>query len=164
MGMVVYLRRLTAEQLKGIQENPEDLERFVFSGEDGTEVIDFDKAWHALHFMMTGNAGMTSHPLSVLVADDRNMIGTDELGLGGYWLLDPQRVDQFARTLEQLSDDDLIKTFDPTRMVADNVYLSEFFVEEAEEALPYIMQGVPRFRAFAEAASRDGDHVIGILS
>ena len=59
MEMVMYLRRASRAAIERVRNNPEELETFIFpdEAEDLTEVsvIDFDKAWQALHFTLSGN-------------------------------------------------------------------------------------------------------------
>ncbi|QDX26268.1 DUF1877 family protein [Sphingomonas suaedae] len=164
MSMVVYLRRATADEVAHLAANPDAVHEMVFSESADGRLVDFDKAWHALHFMLTGDAGKTGHPLSVLVATDEELIGTDENGFGGYWQFDPARVSAFADALAAVSDDELAQRYDPATMVREYVYLADVFEEEGEEALPYVMQGVPALRRFADEAVRDNNYVIGILS
>ncbi|WP_066658992.1 MULTISPECIES: DUF1877 family protein [unclassified Sphingomonas] len=163
MSMVVYLRRATPEQVSALATGSLQLESVMFDGpKDG--LFDCEKAWHALHFMLTGHSGHSDHPLSVLETGDENLIGTDDLGLGGYWLIEPSQVRRFAAELEVLSDAEIAKRYDPVAMATEHVYLSDMFEEEGDAALPYVMQGVPKLRAVSRAAADAGDYLIGILS
>ncbi|WP_252492921.1 DUF1877 family protein, partial [Escherichia coli] len=83
MGMVVYLYRATADEVAGLAAAPDMVHETIFAEDAGERLVDFDKAWHALHFMLTGDAGSTDHPLSILVGTDEELIGTDEHGFGG---------------------------------------------------------------------------------
>ncbi|PKP93684.1 MAG: DUF1877 domain-containing protein [Alphaproteobacteria bacterium HGW-Alphaproteobacteria-16] len=164
MSMVVYLRRATADEVANLVANPGAVHETIFSESADGRLVDFDKAWHALHFMLTGDAGKTEHPLSVLVATDEDLIGTDENGFGGYWQFDPVRIRAFADALAAISDDELAQRYNPAAMVTEYVYLADLFEEEGEEALSYVMQGVPALRRFADEAVRDNNYVLGILS
>lgn len=164
MSMVVYLYRATAAEVTNFAAAPDAVHETIFDQSADGRVVDFDKAWHALHFILTGDSGKTDHPLSLLVATDEDLIGTDENGLGGYWQADPARVRAFADALAAISDDELARRYDPAAMVAEYVYLSDLFEEEGEQALPYVMQGVPALRRFADQAAQDSNYVIGILS
>ena len=164
MSMVNYLRRATADEVAGLSADPSQLSELVFSEAHEDRVIDFDRAWHALHFLLTGYSGWSEHPLNMLVTDDAHLIGTNEHGFGGYWLIDPAGVRTFADALAEISDDDLASRYDPAAMTAEYIYMSDVFEEEGSEALPYIMQGVPDLRNFARAAADDGNYVIGVAS
>ncbi|MEG3147004.1 DUF1877 family protein [Sphingomonas sp. RT2P30] len=161
MGMVAYLRPATSEEVAALAADPDLLASFMFEGEGGT--IDFDKAWHALHFMLTGNSGRTDSPASILATDDEHLLGTDEFGLGGYWLILPQQVKAFATELAGITDDDLAGRFDPTAMVDQHVYLSDMFAEEGSDALPYIMQGIPALRELTLKAGDEDAYIVGSL-
>ena len=163
MGMVAYLCRASAEEVGDVRSNPDSVDDFAFDEARADRLVDFDKAWHALHFMLTGEAGSTDHPLNLLVASDPEMEGTDELGFGGYWLAEPDRVRRFSAALSEISDEALAGRYDPTAMVAENIYLSDVFEDEGVEALPYVLQGVAGLRRLAAEATRHGDYIVGIL-
>ena len=160
--MVAYLRRATPETVSALATGSLKPQTVMFDGpEDG--LIDCDKAWHALHFMLTGDPGHSDHPMSVLVRDDAYLIGADEVGLGGYWLIEPAQVQRLHAELDGLTDEAIARRYDPVAMAAEHVYLSDMFEEEGGAALPYVMQGVPKLRAVSRAAADAGDYIIGML-
>ena len=163
MGMVAYLCRASADEVGAVRNNPDSVDDFIFDDARAGRCVDFDKAWHALHFMLTGEAGSTDHPLNLLVASDPELEGTDELGFGGYWLTEPDRVRRFSAALSEISDVDLAGRYDPAAMVAEDIYLSDVFEDEGLEALPYVLQGVAGLRRLAAEAAQGGDYIIGIL-
>ena len=163
MGMVVYLRRASADEVARLDQEPGSIDEVLFSEGSSDRLIDFDKAWHALHFMLTGESGVAAHPLNLLVASEEELRGADEMGFGGYWLAEPGDVHRFAASLSELSDEAIASKYDPAAMSTEHVYLSDVFEEEGAEALPYILQGLPRLRALAAKASHNNDYIIGAL-
>jgi len=162
MGMVIYLYRATAGEVESFAADADAVGETIFDNGVRDRVIDFDKAWHALHFMLTGDAGRSAHPLTMLVTDDAHMLGTDERGFGGYWLIEPSAVRAFADALAAISDEALAARYDPAAMVANDLYMSDYFEHEGSEGLSYIMQWVPNLRSFSRAAADAGDYVIGV--
>lgn len=60
MGMVICLRAAAADQLARFRAEPSLLMDFTSAdeaGEPDETITDLDKAWHAIHFMLTGNDG-----------------------------------------------------------------------------------------------------------
>lgn len=163
MGMVVYLYRATADEVENLAAAPDTVHEIIFDEGNEDRLVHFDKAWHALHFMLTGDAGSTGHALDLIISGEE-LLGTDENGFGGYWLASPAKVRAFAEALAALSDGALAARYDPAAMDAEQVYLADVFEEEGDEALPYILQGVPALRKFAREAADGGNHVIGVLS
>jgi hypothetical protein len=97
MSMIAYIRAASQEEVATLAADPARLDAIMFKSDGKT--IDFDKAWHALHFMLTGDSGRTDHPASILLTDDDHLHGADEMGFGGYWLIAPDQVKAFAGQL-----------------------------------------------------------------
>ncbi|WP_176595123.1 MULTISPECIES: YfbM family protein [Sphingobium] len=163
MGMVAYLRQASTEEVAAIRKHPSTIDDFLFPEIEDGRLVDFDKAWHALHFMLTGEIGSTDHPLNLLVAGDAELFGTDENGFGGFWLAEPDRVSVFASTLSQISDEEIAARYNPERMSAEQIYLSDVFEDEGAEALPYVLQGLPSLRRLVIQASQSGAYIVGAL-
>ncbi len=163
MGMVIYLRRAGAADIDRLIATPTDFEEFVFEeAVDGADVIDFDKAWDALHFMLT-DGGRTPHPLG-LICEALPELGADENGMDGFGVISPERMAAFATALDKLDDATLAARYDPAAFVAADVYLADMFADEGAEALDYIMQGVPALRRFATTCRRTGDGAIRVIA
>ena len=164
MSMIVYLREATLTDVSGLASDPSKLGDFMFAARpDGSDPVDFDKAWHALHFMLTGESGYSDSPLSVLTTTDDHLRGTDEFGLGGYWLIESDRVRAFANELTAISDEQLASRYDPQAMLAAHIYMGDVFADEGNEALPYVMQGVVELRKLAARAAGAGDSIVGCM-
>lgn len=163
--MVIYLRRASAADVERIRANPTSLEHFVFEqGEHRIDLIGFDKAWHALHFMLTGQAYGRDHPLGI-IADETPTEGTDENGFGGFSVIEPSRLAIFAEKLSEVTDEALAARFDPQAMLAADIYIADAFVEDDPvEAVEYILQGLPDLRQFVTSCSERGDGALRILS
>lgn len=152
------------EDLAGLQSDPQAADHYLFDqgAYEAGELVDFDKAWHALHFMLTGEADETDHPLSLLPKDPER-IGTDN-GFGGPWIFAPERIAGFHAELGKVSDDQIIQRFDPAAKLAANVYLADMFADEGEEAIDYIMQSVPALRTLVNRCANSGSGIIGIIT
>lgn len=164
MGMVIHLRRASPADVARLTADPTLWESFAFEqGDEGVDLIEFDKAWHALHFMLVGAAGNTGDPLGIIV-EDSDMFGTDEHGFGGFSVVHPEQIKAFNVALQTISDVELERRYDPAAMVREDVYLADFFADEGAEALEYVMQGVPALRRFAASAAERGDGAIRIIA
>lgn len=164
MGMVIYLRRSSSADIARFTADGSAWESFAFEqGDEGVDLIDFDKAWHALHFMLVGAAGTTGDPLGIIAADSE-MYGTDEHGFGGFSVVSPGQMTAFNLALRAISDGELERRFDPAAMVREDVYLADVFVDEGQESLEYVMQGVPALRRFAASVAERGEGALRIIA
>jgi hypothetical protein len=112
-------------------------------------VCDLEKAWHGVHYLLTGRADEGSAPLDFLLAGGRD-IGTIEVGYG------PARVFTAAETglirdaIRRLADDDLRARFDPEKMLAADIYPRVW--DEGDEARDWLIDAVASLRELLDAA------------
>ncbi|KZE11522.1 MULTISPECIES: YfbM family protein [Sphingomonas] len=164
MGMVIYLRRAGQSDLDRLIADPSVFEEFVFEeAVENLDLVDFDKAWHAVHYLLTGSADDVGHPLGIIIAALPEL-GADENGEGGIGLISPPMMRAFADALDRLDDATLERRYDPPAMLRADVYLADVFVDEGAEALEYVMQGVPALRRFAANCRATGDGAIRVIA
>lgn len=165
MGMVIVLRRASAADIERLVANHDDWESFAFEeGDQEKDVVDFDKAWHALHFMLTGAAYNTDSALGIIV-NDGETYGADEHGFGGFTIVSPEQMRAFDRALQQIGDAELASRFDSSAMAQNDIYLADAFTQEMrEEALEYILQSLPALRELSASCAKAGDGALRILT
>ncbi len=164
MGMVIYLRRAGDADLDRLIADPSVFEDFVFEeAVENLDLVDFDQAWHAVHWLLTGSADDIGHPLGILIAALPEL-GADENGEGGIGLISPPMMKIFADTLDRVDDRTLAARFDPVVMSKADVYIADSFVGEGKAALDYVMQGVPALRRFAAKCRATGDGAIRVIA
>jgi len=118
--------------------------------------FDLDNQWQAIHYLLTGSAGATADPLSVIVGRFEK-IGKDQ-GYGPAWLIPASAIAAADEALAELTDDELAGRYDPKAMVRDDVYQAKLLAEEGESGLEFIMDDVARLRSFLhEGAVRNLD-------
>ena len=144
MGMVLLLASASETQLKQMQADP-DLVEALFDEDDDFcrgDIIDFDKGWQALHYILVGSAEPVAHPLSLYGCGEA--LG-DDLGYGPAVVWMPPHVRAFRDELAKLSDDDLQARYDPAEMALRGVYLAESLADEPlEESGGMRRRGFPR--------------------
>ena len=114
---------------------------------------DLDKAWHGLHYLLTGTAWAGDAPLNFLAAGGRE-VGDLEVGYG------PARVFTAAETravrdaLDRVTADDLRGRFDADAMTAAEIYPEVIWkrVPPEDDPLGYLMEYFGTLRSFVEAA------------
>ncbi len=105
MGMYCSLRAVAPEE-----DGPVDAE--------GKLSVSLEKAWHGLHFLLTGSAWEGSMPLGFLLHGGET-IGDEESGVR---LFSPEETRSLDLALAEVSDDRLWERFDPDRMTAEGIY------------------------------------------
>jgi hypothetical protein len=94
--------------------------------------VSLEKAWHGLHYLMTGSAWEGDGPLSFLLQGGEALADEDEED-GPPRLLSPAEVQELDAALTPLTEDALWSRFDPEAMEADDIYPNIW--DEAEEDL-----------------------------
>jgi len=160
MGTAYVYTPVSPATLQALREDPDAAEQMLYPDEDtGPEgQFDVDKAWHGLHFLLTGTAYDGEAPLRWTIFGDGDL-GTD-LGMGGASFLTPEQVRQVAHALAAIDESDLRRRFDPHAMQSQDIYPDVIWVRDGQAALEYVMQHFEPLVAFyAETAAR-GDGLV----
>src|SRR6266481_2353944 len=94
-----------------------DVFRDALRGEIGPRSISLEKAWHGLHFLLTGSAVEGSWPLGFLLYDGEKM-DADETTRR----ISPGAVRELSAALGEISDSQLWDRFDADKLAAEGVY------------------------------------------
>jgi hypothetical protein len=105
MGMTVMFRRLSGEDLSRLREEP-GLVADYLQGEEPEGFgpfadLDVDKAWHAIHFLLTGSAWEGDPPLNFIVIGGSDV--GDDLGYGPARGLSSDEVRNLAGALRAIA-------------------------------------------------------------
>ena len=151
MSMIGNLRLLSPSELDNLFRQPEGIGSFVYDEEDldderderdppdVVDRVDIDKAWHGLHFLLTGSAWDGGAPLNFLVAGGRQ-IGDVDVGYGPARGFNPAEVRTIADSLATVTLDDLRARFDPKAMARQEIYPSIWDGSSVEEAREYLLE------------------------
>ncbi|QJU58647.1 YfbM family protein [Sphingomonas sp. AP4-R1] len=168
MGMVMYLRRATSAQIEALKADPRTAEAFMFPEESDDDLslslIEFDKAWHALHFTLSGQAYGTVRPLGIIAGEDVETLGEPALGDISCWVIEPDVMAAFADAIDKISDEEIAASVDPEAMIDADIYLADVFADEKDTSIDYLMQGVPMLRRFAAICGQNGEGAIRCLA
>ncbi len=128
MGMIGNYRRVTTDQLAEFQQNPDSILGFLFP-DDGAEYSDesylnIDKAWHGIHFLLTGTEYEGEPPLVNVVMGGSPLDDPDnpQFDYGPARFLMPEEVQEVAEALSQISVADLQARFHTLALSAANIY------------------------------------------
>ncbi|MBL0211971.1 MAG: YfbM family protein [Holophagaceae bacterium] len=132
------------------------LEKTLFESA-GPKVLDLDKAWHGIHFLLTGSSRETTG-LSSSVILGGEKIGKD-IGYGSAAYHSPETVKQIAKLLKSIPLSELSKRFNPIKMDKEQVY-PDIWKEEGDQALAYLLEYYKELVAFYSKAAKSGKAVL----
>ncbi|WP_386070432.1 YfbM family protein [Tahibacter sp. UC22_41] len=150
MGATANLRFLTADEVAHVTAAPGEIEDFLFPPEVENPFegqISLDKAWHAIHYILTGAVGTDGSALGDAVLGGCE-IGPS-LGYGSARLLSADRVREIAGALAAV---DFLGRFDATPGdVPAQIYLGRNLKQE----YAYLARHFQHLRQAYITAARD---------
>ena len=159
MGIAYFHVPVSDSTLEALRKDPDSAEDVFYadddSGPEGT--FDVDKAWHGLHYLLTGTSDGGEPPIAWAIFGDEEL-GAD-LGMGGSNFLTPEQVPEVAAVLSDFTDDALRQNFNPEQMQAFDIYPG-LWMRDGQVALDYVMHHFkPLVQFYADTAAR-GDGLV----
>ena len=133
-------------------ERPPNLEIGDREGSD----VGLDKAWHGIHYLLTGTAWGGDAPLNFLLAGGQTA-GDIEVGYGPVRLYSSSEVKRIDDALSAMTEGDLRSRFRPEEMMKLEIY-PEIWDRQAEEddTLGYLIEYLHVLREHVSAAATHG--------
>ena len=109
-------------------------------------VMDFDKLWHGVHYLLTKSAEEFDGPLGFIYAGGTS-VGDEEIGLGPPRTFTPAETRAIQEAVAKLSDAELKSRFQPDEMMQLEIYPEIWDRDPAEDdALAALMEAVQELR------------------
>ena len=133
-------------------------------GEDEGIDTDLDKAWHGIHFLLTGAGWAGEPPIDFLVAGGQ-AVGAEDLGYGPGRVFSSADVRRIHAVVAAISDEELTRRYSPAAMEEADIYPRIWDrPPEAGDAREYVLSYVTTLREFLGNASRRGMGMLVYLS
>ncbi|MFC3742616.1 YfbM family protein [Paractinoplanes deccanensis] len=114
--MIFVGRRVPAADLQAVLDDPEAIDA-LFEGDD---VIDLDKSWHGIHYLLTGTAWEITEGAGSAILGGTEV--GDDNGYGPPRLLQPGEVKTVAAALETVRPASLRARWDPAALAEAEIY------------------------------------------
>jgi hypothetical protein len=119
-------------------------------GKDEVQGTDLDKAWHGIHYLLTGTAHEGEGPISWLLTGGED-VGDVDVGYGPARALSPAEVREFQQALAAVTPEDLRARFNPVEMRTLNIYPDIWDRDPAEDdSLGYCLDYFKVLRSFVD--------------
>jgi hypothetical protein len=193
MSMIGNFRSLSDQDVRALLEQPSRVEQLlygedVFPGTNGEVVslfghgsqppgksdawkqdadgdeLDIDKAWHGIHFLLTGTAWEGSFPLNFIVSGGKE-IGDVDVGYGPARALMSDDVRTLDAALEPLTTEELERRFDAKQMTKLQIY-PEIWDRDPDEddSLGYLIEYYTDLRDFVRRTAERGHGLLVYLN
>ena len=185
MGMVAVLRRVDDAIIAQLLKHPPLIHRILSDEEEADEEpvtplgflarllgrktplpsitvereagdeVDLDKAWNAIHFMLTGAAFDIEHPLGFIFCGGET-VGNEEVGYGPARAFSAAATQQIADAVSAISRQDFLNRFNAPAMLKAGVYPEPLWEPDraAEHNEEYVAENFDSLRTFLTAAAK----------
>ena len=162
MSMISILVFASDDEIRQLLSQPESIYEFIEQERTST---DLDKAWHGIHWLLTGSADGGDEPLCFLLAGGEP-VGDADVGYGPARALTSERVAAWDVALSQISREELARRFDPKAMLDADIYPQIWArsIKGEEDTLDYLLQAYGSFRDFVAAAGKERSGLLVYLS
>ncbi|MCB9892126.1 MAG: YfbM family protein [Planctomycetes bacterium] len=163
MSMIGNFYLLDAAQMRSLLAEPatvHDVTDAAYEAGDG-RFVDVDKAWHCLHFLLTGCDEGGNPPLNFILSGGTE-VGTEDVGYGPARVFRPVDVMAIGEALAPLESEDLLRRFDARRMDKLGIYpdAGHWSTVDPKADLGYFLGAFDELKALVARAHDEG---LGLL-
>lgn len=124
---------------------------------------DLDKAWHGIHFLLTGSDWEGDPPLNFLVAGG-TPVGDIDVGYGPARVFRSNEVAEIYKALGNLQEDDLRQRFQPDVMTKKDIYPTIWDRNpKDDDSLGYLLEYFAKLKKFVSDAADKGLGIVVTL-
>ncbi|WP_258100815.1 YfbM family protein [Marinoscillum pacificum] len=169
MGMIGSFIRLSEKELNEIKNDSELLESKAFAEDafDADWMLDVDKSWEGLHYLLTGQSladsevdGYPDGIRSKIVFSNQFVDPEQDLGYGPAHYLTASQVKQADEELSKMNLEVLRKNIDWSDMQARNVYPQIWQESEGPE---YLFENFTDLKEFVKKAAEENEALISFI-
>ena len=161
MSMIGYFLKADDKLVEKMTQG--DPGEIIFDDAYSENMIDVDKTWHAIHFILSGNAYESNddNVLSQLVLGGAP-VNEEDLGYGPALLLDKKLVKQIAEALHAWDETLFREKFDFNNMIANDIY-PIIDGEDENDFYDYVWEYFEILKVFIAKAAKQGQNVITFI-
>lgn len=158
MSMIGNLRRATDAEVARLLANPEEIGTFLYGEPDGYEDradVDLDKAWHGIHFVLTGSKWGGEPPLNFLVSGGTE-IGDEDVGYGPARAFTSAEVRRIHEALTAIPPEEFQRRINLGVLAEAGIYPDVWDrADERDSNIEYLASNYATLRSYVETLARD---------
>ena len=163
MSMIGYLMRVTQSELDEFLNDSSLLETKIEEVIDSDQIVDIDKSWDGIVYLLTGAGVATAEgPLLKVLFSGQLIDAEQDLGYGPAHYLTASQVSLLSDEISRISAEDLRLRFNAEEMNRLEVYPAIW--DDDKDTFTYLADNFESVKAvYADAAER-GEAIITFLS
>jgi hypothetical protein len=165
MGMIGSFRRLPVDDLDRLYADPALLVPYLEDGSEGFgpfAELDVDKAWHGIHFLLTGSQWEGEPPLDFIVNGGKR-IGDEDVGYGPARGFSPSEVKLVAAALSTIGPEQFAGRYNAEALARAKIY-PEIWMRDGDEARDYLVTYFDELRDFVIGAAESGEALVVFIT
>lgn len=165
MSMIGNLLRVTRTELKEYLKDSSLLENRIYDDESDNEdpnLVDIDKSWEGILFLLTGqNLETIDHPLARVLFSGQIIDEDQDLGYGPGQYLIPEEVKELNEQISKISTEELSKKYDAKKMKELEIYPNAW---EEDDMVNYLTDHFKIIQEVFAEASKNDEAIITFLN
>ncbi|GAB2982065.1 YfbM family protein [Mucilaginibacter puniceus] len=164
MSMIGNLLRVNQTELNEYLNDSSLLEGRIYNEEaDDPSLVDIDKAWEGVIFLLTGQClADADHPLLAVLFSGQVIDNDQDLGYGPAHYLTPEQVVELNNQISQITVTDLKQRFEPVRMIELGIYPEIW--DDSPETFEYLNEYFSIVQQVYKEASHKNQAIISFIS
>ncbi|MGJ1446059.1 YfbM family protein [Sphingobacterium spiritivorum] len=164
MSMIANLLRVTTSELEAYLKDSSLLEESIYNDEaDAENLIDIDKSWDGIIFLLTGQGLATAkHNLVRILFSGQIIDEEQDLGYGPAHYLTAEQVAELNGEISAITIADLKQRFNPERMNELEIY--PIIWDEGDDAFDYLADGFLTLQNVFADATKNEEAIITFLN
>jgi hypothetical protein len=161
MSMIGMVYAVTPSDMQRLAADPGDVEELLRYDNPKAVSVSVEKAWHGLHYLLTGSAEESGGPLGFLLEGGAPIEEADG-GYGPPRLFTPEETRAIQTALAGISDVDLWSRFNRGDMTKQGIYPEIWDEPEADLRDEYLMY-FRELKSFLDKAVAAGKGMMVVL-
>lgn len=144
MALVLTIKEAASMEIQNLASNKNTVDSFLQSQR---KKLDLDKAWHGIHYLLSGQAFEAEGPAGYLMMGGISL-GEIHRDYGPARALNPQEIQALYGVMSQLSEEELKTRYRPEAM--EEIYPGWWDPELDSEDFLYLLHYYSRLKVFLE--------------
>ncbi len=159
MSMNGYLKMIDDHDLQHLESHPAHVEELIDQDCAKNELVDLDKAWAALHFVIAGDIYPDGDAVLSGALVGEHIVDFD-LAYGPPAFLLAEEVQELSTQLQQITEEDLEAALTSERFSEADIYPFSESGDDPEQIVEYVAPYFERLKTFYQLAADKGKGVL----
>ncbi len=161
MSMMKIYVALSEEKLEKLKENQNQISDFIWAESDKSNRLDIDKAWHGIHYILTGDAQESDSKFNNVIFGGESM--EQDIGYGPAQYLTVNEVKENSKLLQDFTTEKFRNKFKEVKdeIVEKGIY--PFYNDWTDEDIEYLLEHYKALQLFYQKSAANNLAILHAL-